>query len=111
MIFNFTGFFQPVDAQPGEGRQRRAGQFNLGGNQGLGFFAAGYSTSVVVACAATSTVDDIEATVTAGSISLTYDATANQYVYVWKTDGAWLARAAPRRSSLPTARSTRRTSP
>jgi hypothetical protein len=28
-------------------------------------------------------------TVTAGSSSLSYDATSNQYNYVWKTDKAW----------------------
>lgn len=28
-------------------------------------------------------------TVTAGSNSLTYDATSDQYIYVWKTDKSW----------------------
>jgi len=28
-------------------------------------------------------------TVTAGNSGLTYDASANQYVYVWKTDKSW----------------------
>ncbi len=34
-------------------------------------------------------VDAIEQTVTAGNSTLTYEATAQQYVYVWKTDKAW----------------------
>ena len=31
----------------------------------------------------------IEETVTAGGSSLSYNATTNQYTYVWKTDKAW----------------------
>jgi hypothetical protein len=34
-------------------------------------------------------VDDIEQTVTAGSSSLSDDATTQQYTYTWKTDRAW----------------------
>ena len=33
--------------------------------------------------------DDIETTVNAGGSSLNYDAVANQYIYVWKTDKGW----------------------
>ncbi len=31
----------------------------------------------------------IETTVAAGGSSLTYDALADQYVYVWKTEKSW----------------------
>src|SRR6184192_4365956 len=34
-------------------------------------------------------LDRIEETVPASSSSLSYDASANRYVYVWKTDKAW----------------------
>ena len=33
--------------------------------------------------------DAIEQTVTAGSSSLSYNPTTDQYTYVWKTDRAW----------------------
>ena len=32
-------------------------------------------------------------TVTAGNSSLSYDATSNQYVYVWKTDKTWAGKS------------------
>ena len=35
-------------------------------------------------------MDQIEQTVTAGSSSLQYDATFDQYTYVWKTDKSWV---------------------
>jgi len=92
IIFNFTGFFQPVDNLPTL-NVVKAGQaipvkFSLSGNQGLGIMAAGYPVATVTVCGNTTT-DVIEQTVTAGSSSLSYDATTDQYIYVWKTDKAW----------------------
>ncbi len=90
--FTFTGFFPPVDNQPtintvNAGRAIPI-KFSLNGYQGLDIFAVGYPASVTVACG-TSAEDAIEQTVTAGGSSLSYDATTDQYTYVWKTDKAW----------------------
>jgi uncharacterized protein len=93
VIYNFAGFFQPVDNLPTLNTVK-AGQaipvkFSLGGNKGLDIFAAGYPKSQPILCDSTEPVDDIEQTVTAGSSSLSYDASSNQYSYVWKTDKTW----------------------
>jgi hypothetical protein len=42
-----------------------------------------------VACDNSAPLDTIEQTVAASASSLTYDPTANQYTYVWKTNTAW----------------------
>jgi hypothetical protein len=91
--YNFSGFFQPVDNPPVV-NSVNAGQaipvkFSLSGNKGLAIFAAGYPASQPIACSSGSPTDAIEETVTAGGSSLSYDATADQYSYVWKTDKAW----------------------
>jgi hypothetical protein len=89
VTYNWTGFFQPIDNQPTVNKAKAGSsipvKFNLGGNQGLEIFAAGYPRAVAVNCTSGAVLDDIEETVTAGGSSLTYDATAKQYVYVWKT--------------------------
>ena len=64
-------------------------KFSLSGNKGLNIFAAGYPTSGPVSCDSSSLDSQIEETVNAGSSSLSYSATADQYSYVWKTDKAW----------------------
>jgi hypothetical protein len=93
VIYAWNGFFQPVDNLPALNRAKAGSaipvKFSLGGNQGLDIFAAGYPSSKAIACGSTANADDIESTVTAGSSSLSYDALADQYVYVWKTDKAW----------------------
>jgi len=96
ITFVFHGFFQPVDMNKLNGAQAGSAipvKFDLSGNQGLNIFAAGYPTSVKVACDTAAELDVIEETVTAGGSSLNYDAGANapfgQYIYVWKTDKAW----------------------
>jgi hypothetical protein len=96
VAYNWTGFFQPVD-NPGTAstpvfNRVKAGRsipikFSLGGNQGLNILAPGYPLSESVSCdSATTTVDDVEQTVNANSNFLSYDATANQYIFVWKTE-------------------------
>ena len=64
-------------------------KFSLGGDRGLNIFAANSPSSVSVACDFTSPSSDIEATVTAGGSSLSYDPSTGTYIYVWKTDKAW----------------------
>jgi hypothetical protein len=65
-------------------------KFSLGGNMGLDIFAAGYPRWVTINADNTLSQDVIDESVTAGGSSLSYDAFANQYVYVWKTDKAWV---------------------
>jgi hypothetical protein len=60
-----------------------------GGTQGLSILAAGSPASQRITCDASAPVDQIEETVTAGSSSLSYDASLDEYVYVWKTEKAW----------------------
>jgi hypothetical protein len=91
--YNFTGFFQPVDNLPTLNVVKAGSavpvKFSLAGNFGLNIFTANYPASQQVACNSSDPLDAIEVTVTAGSSNLSYDATTNQYTYVWKTDKAW----------------------
>jgi len=90
--FNFNGFFPPVDNQPTVNVAKAGSavpvKFSLGGDKGLNIFAAGYPVSSAVACAG-GTESAVEETVTANSSGLQYDSSADQYIYVWKTDKAW----------------------
>ncbi len=90
--YDFSGFFQPLDNLPTMNTVK-AGQavpvkFSLHGNQGLNIFASGYPTIELVSCT-TSIADAIETTVPAGNSSLSYDASSDQYTYVWTTNKAW----------------------
>jgi hypothetical protein len=93
VIFNWTGFFQPVDNLPIVNAVKAGSavpvKFALGGNKGLDIFAAGYPRSAPFTCLAGGAEDVVEQTVTAGGSSLSYDSLAGQYVYVWKTEKAW----------------------
>ena len=66
-------------------------KFSLSGYQGMDIFAEGYPRSRAISCDMNSELDDIEEeiTVTAGGSSLKYEATTDQYIYVWKTDKNW----------------------
>jgi hypothetical protein len=78
--YNFTGFFQPVDNWPTENTMKAGGsvpiRFSLGGDMGLVILASGSPTSQQVACPSSSAL-------------ITYDASSDQYVYVWKTNKTW----------------------
>ena len=96
LSYDFTGFFQPVD-NPGPTSSvvntLKAGvdvtiKLYLGGYLGTNVLAAGSPASSAYACSS-GTEDAVEETVNAGGSSFTYDSTAGQYVYVWKTDKSW----------------------
>jgi len=92
VIYNFIGYFQPVDNLPvlnvaNAGRAIPV-KFSLHGNHGLDIIMPGYPNSAQVTCGYTAE-DAIEETVTAGSSSLSYNASTDQYTYVWKTEKAW----------------------
>jgi hypothetical protein len=60
-------------------------KFSLGGNLGLGIFAAGYPKSVATDC---DTLDPIGAATTASG-KLSYDAATGRYAYAWKTEKSY----------------------
>jgi hypothetical protein len=91
VVFNFHGFFQPVDNLPTMNRVNAGSavpvKFDLSGDQGLDIFAVGYPKTKLISCSDSGALDDIESTVTAGGSSLSYG--NGQYVYVWKTEKSW----------------------
>ena len=93
VIFNWSGFFKPVDNPPALNMAKAGSavpvKFSLGGDKGLNIFAAGYPTSTKIECNSGAQQDDIKQTVGAGGSSLSYDPTTGQYTYKWKTDKAW----------------------
>jgi hypothetical protein len=94
VVYAWNGFFSPVE-NPSAWNSAKAGQsiplkFSLGGNQGLNILETGYPKVVALQCPTTAQVDPIEEYATeAANSKLIYDADANQYNYVWKTDKAW----------------------
>ncbi|HVF67639.1 MAG TPA: PxKF domain-containing protein, partial [Pyrinomonadaceae bacterium] len=93
VLYNFNGFFQPIANLPvfnvvNAGRAIPV-KFSLGGNKGLNIFAPGSPSSGPVACNSSDEANVLVGTVTAGGSSLSYDASSDQYVYVWKTDPSW----------------------
>lgn len=93
VIFNWSGFFQPVDNLPtlnsvNAGRAIPV-KFSLGGDQGLQIFAVGFPKSEAIACGSSGNADGIEETVTASNSSLSYSPTSDTYTYVWKTERTW----------------------
>jgi Tol biopolymer transport system component len=92
--YGFGGFFQPVNNLPTLNVTKAGSaipvKFSLGGNQGLNiFYDPTYPASQQINCNSSAPLDPIETTVTAGGSSLSYDASSNQYTYVWKTNSAW----------------------
>jgi uncharacterized repeat protein (TIGR01451 family) len=93
VLYDFTGFFAPIDNLPTV-NSMKAGQaapvkFSLSGNKGLNIFAANSPSSVQIGCQSGDLIAPVEETSTAGSSSLSYDASTDRYIYVWKTESAW----------------------
>jgi hypothetical protein len=93
VIYDWTGFFRPID-NPTVLNSAKAGsaipvKFSLGGNQGMSVFESGYPLSGPTNCDPNAPLDAVEQTVSAGSSSLSYDASADTYNYVWKTQSSW----------------------
>lgn len=91
--YNFIGFFPPIDNLP-TWNSVKAGsaipvKFSLYGDQSLDIFATGYPASQKIDCNSNVLIDLINETVTTGSSGLSYNATTDQYNYVWKTDKIW----------------------
>jgi glycosidase len=91
-VYNFTGFFQPVDNLPALNTVKAGSaipvKFSLGGNFGLNIFEAGYPKSIPISCQTGAQTDPIETT-TNNPSGLSYDPSTGQYNYVWKTDKSW----------------------
>ncbi len=90
----FASWSGPVDAPPAVNTVKAGAGvpvvFGLQGNRSLNIFDTGYPKSQSVACDTWTgdPIDPIESTVsTPGGLS--YNATTDQYTYVWKTTKTW----------------------
>ena len=93
VLYNFTGFFPPVNNLPvfnvvNAGRAIPI-KFSLSGYKGLNIFAPNSPSSGQIACNSSDPAVTLQDTVTAGGSSLSYDASSDQYIYVWKTEQSW----------------------
>jgi hypothetical protein len=91
--YQFGGFLRPIDNLPTLNLAKAGSsipiKFSLGGYKGMNILATGSPASKVAPCDAAAATDAVEETSTAGNSSLSYDATADQYTYVWKTVKTW----------------------
>lgn len=91
VTYAWNGFFRPVDMAPTVNSAKAGSaiplKFSLGGYQGMGIMETGYPKSAPMGCS--SNEDPLTETFTAGQSSLQYDASANQYIYVWKSEKSW----------------------
>ncbi len=93
VLFNWTGFFAPIDNPPAINLVKAGSavpvKFSLNGDKGLAIFANGYPLSKQIACDTSAEHDEIEQTATPGASGLAYFPDTLQYQYVWKTNKAW----------------------
>ena len=96
--YNWTGFFSPVDNPTSTSfnwNSAKAGQsipmkFRLSGNQGLSVLDGAPKVTPVACPNASIPLDAIEEYAVTANNGLTYDATADQYNYVWKTQSTYV---------------------
>jgi archaellum component FlaG (FlaF/FlaG flagellin family) len=96
VIYRWSGFFRPVD-NPTVWNVVKAGsavpvKFSLAGFQEMDILS-GTPKVVWVPCT-NGASDQIDEASTAGNSGLHYDATTDQYIYVWKTDRNWAGNCA-----------------
>jgi predicted extracellular nuclease len=93
VMFNWSGFFPPVDNPPAINTAKAGSDiplnFNLGGYEGLDAFAEGYPVSAKISCEDGSAMGDSQPAASAGSSGLTYDPLTDQYTFAWKTAKEW----------------------
>ena len=93
VLYNFTGFFSPVDNLPtlnvANAGKAIPVKFSLSGNKGLDIFASNSPYTLPTNCDGSAPQSDIEETVNAGGSSLSYTASSDQYNYVWTTQSSW----------------------
>ncbi len=93
LSYDFDGFYQPVDND--KMNVVKAGRaipvkFSLAGDKGLDILRAGYPKAKQIDCSGSGSLAAVDETVSAaGGSSLSYDASSDQYVYVWKTQKGW----------------------
>ncbi len=90
VVWPFDEFYRPIEAD--QTNVAKAGsavpvKFGLGGNRGLGIFAAGSPRAQVVSCDASLPTGAVDETATPGASTLSYS--NGHYQYVWKTEKAW----------------------
>ena len=91
VLYNFTGFFSPVNNLPtlnkANGGQNIPLKFSLSGNKGLAIFATDFPASQEIGCADNVPVNELEETNSPGGSTLTYS--PDTYHYNWKTEKSW----------------------
>lgn len=91
--YTFAGFFAPVDNPPIRNSVKAGSavpvKFSPNGDEGLAIMYSGYPLSQPMACTSGTPSATVEETLTAGASSLSYDASSDTYIYVWKTNKSW----------------------
>lgn len=92
-VYDFQGFFPPVEPDPALNVAKAGSsvplKFSLGGDEGLGVVEAGYPASGALDCATLDPDDDLQPAKAAGKSGLSYDTGSDQYTYAWKTEKDW----------------------
>ena len=95
IVDSFSGFLRPIDNLPALNIVKAGSavpvKFGLGLYLGPSIFEAGYPLTRAIDCASGAPLDPADRTSAAGNSGLQYDASSNQYTYVWKTSSAWAA--------------------